>query len=453
MGAEDLRAIDGLTMEIPLSIADVKTRQQAVDYLEGYAGARRDELADDRLGSGLVKSYMLETVAQHSGPPDLESAFRSLGARLVQIDDSLWKIWADGSPVPSDRAHLGGPPRWVGFIEQLIPRYPVLYTNEPSRQADAWVRRLVQTTATLDNVWLSGIIFYQLWQRINAFNGPNTYGKIGFAYESIFDIDADEARDGDEADTGPEDESLEDVSSSGEAGAERQYEGVRRSSRFLMADRIGRMREALDKMREIYDPLQAISMLRFPSRARSGHDFYSNGKVTNRSDSFVEHRSYLEYVLRIYQQVTEQTESTAWADNGIREHSAGNARLSAPVVIRFLGQDGSPNALEQHVFEQWITSTFGRKNNRFRLWGRPIRLGPGKVHVYGADRHLWQPISLELTRHHAVALLPKGTCGNTIHRLVTNIQRYVCPNVSVSIGDLSLAEVIGRAVRGDAAPC
>jgi hypothetical protein len=57
-----------------------------------------------------------------------------------------------------------------------------------------------------------------------------------------------------------------------------------------------------------------------------------------------------------------------------------------------------------------------------------------KVHVYGADRHLWQPINLELTDKGIVAILPQGTCGNTFHRLVTNIQRYVCPNIDAWIG-------------------
>jgi hypothetical protein len=33
-----------------------------------------------------------------------------------------------------------------------------------------------------------------------------------------------------------------------------------------------------------------------------------------------------------------------------------------------------------------------------------------------------------------VAILPQGTCGNTFHRLVTNIQRYVCPNIEAWLG-------------------
>jgi len=56
------------------------------------------------------------------------------------------------------------------------------------------------------------------------------------------------------------------------------------------------------------------------------------------------------------------------------------------------------------------------------------------VHVYGADRHLWQPINMEFTEGGVVAILPHGTCGNTFHRLVTNIQRYVCPKIDAWLG-------------------
>lgn len=103
--------------------------------------------------------------------------------------------------------------------------------------------------------------------------------------------------------------------------------------------------------------------------------------------------------------------------------------------------------LSAETFEKWITSTFQRKRNKFRLWGNPIRLGVKKVHVYGVDRHLWQPIFLELTDRHIIAILPKGTCGDTIHRLVTNVQRYIEPAVDVWIGDINYKQIIATATE------
>ena len=60
--------------------------------------------------------------------------------------------------------------------------------------------------------------------------------------------------------------------------------------------------------------------------------------------------------------------------------------------------------------------------------------GPTKVHVAAIDLHLWQPFLLEATSSQLTAVLPRGTCGNTIHRLVTNVQRLLDPNVDVWLG-------------------
>jgi hypothetical protein len=69
-------------------------------------------------------------------------------------------------------------------------------------------------------------------------------------------------------------------------------------------------------------------------------------------------------------------------------------------------------------------------------------LSSTKVHVYGVDQHLWQPVMLELTDRHLYAILPRGTCGNTVHRLVTNVQRFLDPGVSAWIGDRRFEQLI-----------
>jgi hypothetical protein len=83
-----------------------------------------------------------------------------------------------------------------------------------------------------------------------------------------------------------------------------------------------------------------------------------------------------------------------------------------------------------------------------RLMGNPIRLSERKVHVYGVDLHLWQRIYLEMTPKHMTVVLPRGTCGNTIHRLVTNIQRYVAPTINVFIGDTRYSDLIQNVFLG-----
>ena len=204
------------------------------------------------------------------------------------------------------------------------------------------------------------------------------------------------------------------------------------------------MHDKLRKLQDIYAPLHAISQLRFPSPAgRGGHDFYDNGKVTNRSDSFRDHRSHLLFVVRIYERLLGMTEEQAWYSVKTSASLPGAFRkiVGAPVVIRF------QEPLRPQVFDFWVQSTFSRPRNRFRLWGHPIRLGPTKVHVYGLDCHLWHPLFLELTATGCMAIIPSGTCGNTVHRLVTNVQRYLDPGADVYIGNTPYKKMVEESSR------
>jgi hypothetical protein len=205
-----------------------------------------------------------------------------------------------------------------------------------------------------------------------------------------------------------------------------------------MVDRVGTVRSQLSRLQNVYRPLQSIVQLRVPaSDRRGGHDFWFNGKVTNRSDSFIDHRQSVEFVLRTYRGVTEQAERALWFDTeGTSGEGDGLLLRGAPVLLKF------SERLSESTFDRWVRSTFGRKSNRFRLSGHPMWLSSTKVHVYGVDQHLWQPVMLELTDRHLYAILPRGTCGNTVHRLVTNVQRFLDPGVSAWIGDRRFEQLI-----------
>jgi hypothetical protein len=133
------------------------------------------------------------------------------------------------------------------------------------------------------------------------------------------------------------------------------------------------------------------------------------------------------------------TEDKAWYSlegESVVAPGAFQKLVGAPVSIEF------SEPLSKETFDYLIKFTFVRVRNRFGLWGNPIWLGPKKVHVYGIDKHLWQPIFLEITDEHLTAIVPKGTCGNTVHRLVTNIQRYIDPAARVFVGDTKYVDIV-----------
>ena len=239
-----------------------------------------------------------------------------------------------------------------------------------------------------------------------------------------------------------EDAELDQGESSEEA--DDKPEKDRRRIRSEVRDRIGPIRKVLEKLQGTYAPLNALYGMRIPSHvARGGHDLYQEGRITNRSDSFEDHRNTVRYLHRLYKSVLDKTERSAWFEFD-KKQDASNLRTSfkgVPLIIHF------DETLPRSTFDRWIDLAFSRRN-AFRLWGDPIRLGPTKVHVYGADRHLWQPINLEITADKLVAILPKGTCGNTFHRLVANVQRYVCPKIDVWLGATRFSDLMSEVGAG-----
>jgi hypothetical protein len=294
-----------------------------------------------------------------------------------------------------------------------------------------WVERVIKASPELDHVWLSGQTFSVLWRLLVKVSEPRRFTKLVFTHERLYDIDAMMA---------PSDV-VDQENGDSEGNDERTHEvQEQRQTRLGVVDRVGIIDQRLRRLQKLYAPFHAISRLRFPSAVGpGGHDFWDNGRVTNWSQSFRDHRQHLQFVVNIYQKLLESTERSTWYSVTEEAGQPGvfHRIVGAPVTIRF--QD---EGLRQEVFDRWVGSTFTPTGNRFRLWGNPIHLGPTKVHVYGVDRHLWRPLFLEVTAMGCTAIVPEDTCGNTVHRLVTNIQRYVDPGCEAYIGERPYEEVV-----------
>ena len=406
------------------TLRQIRDRHQIIRFFDGYAIERMEELDERKLKRPLVKSQLLEILDgdEVRTPQGLQTILSRRGVHLEPLDEWLF--------LATDR-QTGE----IGFLERLRPRIVAIYSTMKSDDFRRCIRHFVLRSPEIDHVWLSGLTFGVLWELVARLSRPHRFTRLVFTHDSIFDIDSasSELEEGEE-------ETFQD---SGEEELEQVIE--RRATSFRLIDRVGVIQEKLEALQKLYSPLYAISQMRFPSPVgRGGHDFYDNGRVTNRSESFRDHRSHLLFVVRIYEQLLKSTEEQACYS--IQESVAvpGQFRkiVGAPVVIRFR------EPLTPSVFDYWIAATFERKRNRFRLWGHPIRLGPTKVHVYGVDRHLWQPLFLELTAKGCTAIIPNGTCGNTVHRLVTNIQRYLDPGAEAFIGDKPYKQMVEESTQG-----
>ncbi len=419
-----------------------KDRFEVYRFFNGLAADGQEGLDRRRLRVPLVKSFLLEHVSSAGGrtPRPPNTILQALGVAVTRLDETFMEV-REQDPGPTA---AGSDRRTVGYVEQFSERFFAYYTSDESQCATKRVNRWITNSPDLDSTWFSSQLLQRLWDTDVSLRGDERFGKLTFKHESIFEMPEDAAEDPDakDDDNDGEDDDTED-----------QPDFERRKARFHMADRIGRIKASLSSLQENYAPLHALHALRFPSRVgRGSHDLYQQGRLTNRSESFEEHRNMVRYLYRTYGAMLALTEDTAW-----HRMDATPARMrtnigakGVPLIVRFKEE------LSPATFRYWVMRAFQKRNPFFRLWGDPIWMGPTKVHVYGADRHLWQPINIEMTAKSLVAILPQGTCGNTFHRLVTNIQAYVCPSIDAWLGsepfqgliDNSIAQSGGYADEG-----
>ena len=402
--------------EISKSIESIGSRDSMIRYLDGYASDRLDELSTSKTKRPLVKTYMLEHVGNSGNQKSIHEVFNKIGITTQQIDDGLFKLC-------DKRSRYG----YMGFIETINPRFFFLYTMHHSQLVDSWTINAVQESSDLDHIWLSGITFEGLWQELFKSSPPNRYTRINTYHESFYATDEDN--------DAVEDRDDSHFSEQGSAKSSMD----KRVSQFQFKDKVVVARTTLATLQEAYKPLYAVNQIRVPALGRGGHDFYDYGKVTNRSSDFIGHRNVVLYIQRIYETLVDETEELAWFS--ATERQEGRETIGAPVWIFF------NERLSEETFNNWITLTFNHLKNRFRLWGKPISMGNTKVQVYGVDQHLWKPIDLEFTDEYLMAIIPYGTCGNTVHRLVRNIQRYIAPNPHVYIGDINMTDIVEKAIN------
>lgn len=400
------------------------SREDYVNFLEGYALPTVEEIEEHHATRKLVKTYMLETVGHRRGDHhevNVADAFPER-VRLHRLDDSMFRV--------HDRIHDD---RIVGLLELMDDRHPVLYTTLGADESDRWVRQVVDGSPWLDRLWLSSPILLQLWQYVQRATPSHRYVRLGFEHEAWYEtppVDLSGAVPDDTGFTTEDDDA-------GPALIER------RRSRVQLTERLGVLQEKLPELVDLYNPLHSLVQLQIPSGGRGGHLLHYDGKATNRSDSFLEHRASVGLVLGLYRRVTERAEHRLWVESKDAGLDGYHVR-GAPVLIRFSEPLSAP------TFDRFVALALQRKTSRFRIGGYLTRRGPTKVQLAAIDRHLWQPFLLEATATQLLAVLPEGTCGNTIHRMVTNVQRLLDPHVQVWLGSEPYEDAVAAALGAPA---
>lgn len=397
------------------------SREAYIDHLEGFTQPTVNELEQGKLTRKPVKTYMLETASHDHELPELKTIFPDR-IRLNRLDDTLYRV--------EDKDHDD---KVVGLLEALDERHPVFYTTLAVTESHKWVHNIVHTNPWLDRLWLSSPILYRLWQYVKLTTPAHRYVRLGFDHEAKYEASSD-LDDLSRYDTnGHEDTLDEDIL---DATDEREQEPIgRRRSRVILTEQLAVLQEKLPQLLKLHDPLHSLVQLQIPGLDRGGHLLYYDGRATNRTSSFADHREMVRMVIGFYRRITEHTEKLLWLDT-TKIDAEGFTITGAPVTIRL------STPLSKDTFDQFVRHGLQRRNSRFRINGYITLREPTKIHMAAIDRHLWQPFLLEMTSKQLLGVLPRGTCGNTIHRLVTNIQRYLDPNIDVWLGSENYKDAI-----------
>jgi len=141
------------------------------------------------------------------------------------------------------------------------------------------------------------------------------------------------------------------------------------------------------------------------------------GTFLARGDSFALHQAFVEDVVRRYRALVETVEERRLVFTPGPSSEGGGAMWGDVVSLAF----SRPITDLQH----WLDELFSSREP-FRLWGQPeIDDDDDDVaSVEAVDLHVGQRLSIDVTVDGMRLYLPEGTCGNTVVRLVSNLQHF-----------------------------
>lgn len=184
--------------------------------------------------------------------------------------------------------------------------------------------------------------------------------------------------------------------------------------------------EALDALRDRAKLRNSLSYSMVRVRRGDRQTFAINelgyeGRFTARGGSSIDdYSSLVEITKRIYKNTIEAIEKSSI---GVKE--VENRTLIEGQAFDFILER---EIIDMELFIDILTSS----KQPFRLWGLKNKISKDSYQVLGVDLHTGDSIDLELSPFLIRVYLPRGSCGNTILRLYTNLQHYFDSNLKLN---------------------
>ena len=379
-----------MASQTPLHLPKVQTKKQLMDYLEDQIASPPGE---DRGDSG------------RGGPRELGSYVIETNGRTVQHGEPSGTAWEiDGTGVDEIkilRVRRDGAPAVEFFADISDKRFFILHTCNSSRDAKAAVDGLVELRPpSFDRMWLPHVMLDAIAKEEgNTFQGFGVHFTGGFA-------------DDDGAHAPP----LEDLNLTVNGTMARDIEGYLRDNDYL--------RDAI-----AYSKIRVIRGEARDARDYVHDDICDDGYfVVKRGKSIQDHVDLVRASKNRYARTVEAIERCR-----LGVYPIDGKWICQGEPLSFLFDKKIPDV------QQFVHRLFD-SDKPFQLWGIQSEVEAGYYSVAAVDLHTGDPLNFEIADNMMRVYLNKHGSGNTIMRLLRNLQARFgagvrCRQVDEAVGD------------------
>lgn len=342
-------------------------RQGLSNLLGPYlAGGKAASDADRHLvaAAGTIKTYTVESDGSEPAGELLARAFHPLGAEVAETaDGELWVVLGE---------------RLTLFVDTLDPRFWIVHTASSSAQARQALRRWLWDTTRFDSCW-----FTQDFLRTVQAEGQPRWFKADFRGEGYL------------PDSGVADRRLR-VQLEGD-GADGLFDLLRGSERYRTAA-----------------ALAAVGFTVGDTDGDVEEITRWDGSFVARGRSFETHVGHVASTIDRYRREVERIEDRHrlhWAQSEV-----GAVRFDGDVAT--IGLDRPIRDLDQ-----LLAGLFSCRDP-FRLWAVPQKHSGDFASAEVVDLHIGEVFSMDIGLDYVRVYLSDAACGNTVMRLVANLQRH-----------------------------
>ena len=349
----------------------VKNRKELFEHLENIMARTYEKIKEEgklEYEQNLLKSFIIE-----SNEPNLNS--------LKQSQSKEFKI--DIFPTEDKTLHvlnigLKEKKKAVFYVDSFNPRFWIFHTTSKSILVNTIIKKLVGVIGgKLDHPWLYTNFLDTIRKESTQVRGTG----IQYKYGEVFPDENQEVEE------------------------------------FSMRIWGSMAQNIIEQLRRSPQLKHTLTLSSIGIKQEYNNDFVIEditywGRFLARGTSIQAHLEVVENIQKKYQSILSQIEKERITYRK-REHSIKIE--GRPLLITFKKKIEDLNKFLEVVVSSKIP---------FRLWGIKTFIEKDFALVIGIDLHNGDKFSMEVTPVWIRFYLPEGACGNTVIRLVTNLQKY-----------------------------